>query len=120
MGGSSRAADTDDEDEEPSEPDGSTADFLRGCDDDDRVETIVEVWPEHFDTVQVFQRCQPQLIGGFGGVLWHGVSGSEIRAVCLLMHITRATWPDVLDGVQFMAQVVAKHRNDEQGKRSKK
>jgi hypothetical protein len=98
LGGSSRAADTDDEDEEPSEPDGSTADFLRGTDDDDRVETIVEVWPE----------------------LWHGVSGSEIRAVCLLMRIARVNWPDVLDGVQFMAQVVAKHRNDEQAKNAKK
>lgn len=80
---------------------------------DDRGESLwIGVLPENVGVVAVFQRCQPQI--GIGmGVLWQGVGASEVRAACLMSHVSRADWPRYLDGVQMMARVVAEVRNAE-------
>ena len=51
------------------------------------------------------------------GIYWQGCTAGEIRAACVLMHIPRREWPDVLDGVQHMAQVIAEVRNREANKK---
>lgn len=62
--------------------------------------------------VAVFRRCQPQLAVGMG-VHWQGVTATEVRAACLMLGIRRAEWARHIDGVQYMARVVANVRNQQ-------
>lgn len=60
--------------------------------------------------VRVFRRCQPQISVGMG-VLWQGVTASEVRAACIMLDVPRRDWARHVDGVQLMARVVADLRN---------
>ena len=64
-------------------------------------------WP-----VQVYLRCQQTMLSGMAGAVLLGVSAVEVRAVCSLMRVARGEWPDVLDGAQALAGMVAKIEND--------
>jgi hypothetical protein len=72
---------------------------------------VIEVLQENLRTAEVFLRCQPQIALGMG-VFWQGVTAREIESACHLMHVPYEEEPDVLDGVQHMAQVVAAHMNE--------
>ncbi len=71
-------------------------------------------WP-----VQVYLRCQQTMLAGMAGAVLLGVSAVEVRAVCSLMRVPRSAWPDVLDGVQAVAGMVAKIENDKAAARAK-
>lgn len=76
---------------------------------------MIDVLDQNLRTAEVFLRCQPQIAVGMG-VFWQGVTAREIEAACHLMHVPYEEEPDVLDGVQHMAQVVAAVMNDKDGK----
>ncbi|MFM2287125.1 MAG: hypothetical protein RL684_268 [Pseudomonadota bacterium] len=112
--------DVDDEDADADEPDdGLVEESLddESTDDERDPPVWLGVLPGNRVVVDTFQRCQPQISVGMG-VLWQGVTASEIRAACVLGHVPRADWPKVLDGVQLMARVVANVRNEEEAKRA--
>lgn len=91
---------------------------MRGKPADD--DLVIEVWPEHMQTVIVFTHCQPGLVAGLGGVVWQGVSCTEVESACRMLRVSPSAWPTVLDGVQRMAQIVAKHRNEAAAAKSKR
>lgn len=62
--------------------------------------------------VMVYLRCQQTMLSGMAGAVLLGVSAVEVRAVCSLLRVARSEWPDVLDGVQTLAGMVAKIEND--------
>jgi hypothetical protein len=70
-------------------------------------------WP-----VQVYLRCQQTMLSGMAGAVLLGVSAVEVRAVCSLMRVPRCEWPDVLDGAQALAGMVAKIENEKAKARS--
>ena len=76
----------------------------------------IEVLVENIRTVEVFLRCQPQVVMGMG-IFWQGVSVSEIQSTCVLLRVPQEEWLDVLDGVQHMAHVVATIRNERSAKK---
>jgi hypothetical protein len=80
----------------------------------------IEVLEGNWQTVSVFQRCKLDLVGGGMGIWWHGVAATEVLAVCRMLRVPRVEWGDVLDGVQVMAAIVAKERNDETSSAFKK
>ena len=78
----------------------------------------VEVLECNWWPVQVYLRCQQTMLSGMAGAVLLGVSAVEIRAVCSLMRVPRSDWPDVLDGAQALAGMVAKVENDKAKARS--
>lgn len=77
---------------------------------------VIEVLDCNYIAQEVFCRCQPQVIAGYGVVMWQGVSASEVYAAALMMHVPRRLWPGLIEDVQTMALAAA----DYQTKKGKK
>lgn len=115
------------EDEEDAEDDGDTDDGFELVDlaaeaDEPEPDEDIEVYeigvlPDNLVIVETLDRCLPELSVGMG-VLWRGVQATEILAACKLGHVPRKVWPEVIDGVQLMARIVAGIRNDDEAARA--
>lgn len=71
-------------------------------------------WP-----VQVYLRCQQTMLSGMAGVAFLGVSASEAMASARMIRAPVREWPDVIDGVQALAGMVAKIENEKLAAKSK-
>lgn len=92
-----------------------SADYL--CPDE--AESIdIEVWQCNWAAVQVFQLCQPELVGGMG-IWWHGIKAVEIEAASRLLRIPSRDREEIAQDVRYMGAVVAEYRNAEQARRAK-
>lgn len=54
------------------------------------------------------------------GVLWQGVTATEVHAACIMLSVPRRDWARHVDGVQLMARVVADVRNADKTHKSRK
>lgn len=56
---------------------------------------LVEVWPEHWDTLRLFLATSTQwrVVGTFGGVVHTGLDYSEVRAMAQDMGVAPVKWP---------------------------
>lgn len=72
---------------------------------------VLEVWGINRLAVDIFTRCQPGLIAGMTGVVWTGVSATEIESVCNMKRVPPELWGDVIDDVQTMAGAAADYKS---------
>jgi hypothetical protein len=101
------------DDDEDAGEDGTTEEALDSDTNDEREPPLwIAVLPWCASIVEVFKRCQPQISVGMG-VLWQGVTAVEVRSACLMLGIPRREWARHIDGVQYMARVIAELRNKE-------
>lgn len=71
-------------------------------------------WP-----VMVYLRCQQTMLAGMSGAVFLGVSASEVMASARMLHAPVREWPDLIDGAQALAGMVAKIENDKAAARAK-
>lgn len=67
----------------------------------------MEVLPCNWDALRVYQYCNQQVVGGGFGVVHLGIAAVEVRAAVVLLRLPCTRWPDILDGVQHIGQLVA-------------
>lgn len=79
----------------------------------------IEVLAENESAVQVYLRCQQTMLAGMSGAVILGVSASEAMASARMLRVPVREWPDVIDGVQLLASLVAKIENDKAAARAK-
>lgn len=109
----------DEEDDEESDDDDGTVE--ESLDDDTTREelappVLIGVLPQNWLVIDVFRACQPQIAVGMG-VLWQGVSAQEVRSACVMLSVKRCDQARVLAGVQLMAHVTARVRNEDEARR---
>lgn len=90
---------------------------VRVSDEDEEDEFIeIEVWPDAMLSVSVFRRTKAEMhIGGMGGVIFGGLSSTEVQAACYLSQVPLDLLTDVTDDVMFMAAIAANLNNAAQG-----
>lgn len=66
----------------------------------------------NWSAVRAYLRCQQTMLAGMGGAAYMGVSATEVRAAVSMLRIPAREWPDVIDGAQTLAGMVAKIEND--------
>ena len=96
----------------------SPAERMRG--DTCEKETVIDVWPEYMEAVQVYLRCQPTMLAGMSGAVILGVSASEAMAAARMLRVPPKRWPAVIDGAQLLGSLVAKIENEKSAQRQQR
>jgi energy-converting hydrogenase Eha subunit G len=96
----------------------SPAERLKGGGECSSVQEI-EVLDDNASAVQVYLRCQQTMLAGMSGAVILGVSASEAMASARMLRVPVREWPDVIDGVQQLASLVAKIENAKAAARAK-
>ena len=82
-------------------------------DEDGENVRVLEVWYTLRRSVDVYLRCQSEILAGMGGAVHLTVTCREVDSACRLMLVPRNEWPTVLDDVQYMSSVSARLRNED-------
>jgi hypothetical protein len=69
----------------------------------------VEVLQENWNAVNVFLRCQRNVVAGAGGALYLSVPALEVQAACSAMQVPFDF--QLLDDVQFLARELSAIQN---------
>lgn len=83
--------------------------------EEDTADKCFCVWPENWDSVQVFLRCTNSFDIGVGmtRIIYLGIKNSEIEITMRLMKIHEDKQLGILDDVSYMAGIAAQERNRE-------
>jgi hypothetical protein len=86
--------------------------------EDVQQETMIEVWPDNWDAVVLFQRLSTQWYHGFNGPT--GMNYNVIQRVARMIGLVVKDWPDFFGQIQTLEHAaLAQIRENQERHRSK-
>ena len=84
-----------------------------GADEDDGGPDVFRVWPENWDSVQVFLLCAGscEIVAGMSGIFYLGIKLSEIETAMRMMKIPFMKRLGIARDVAYMASIAAEVKN---------